>query len=69
MLKLITRWSERRDKAKERLEICKNCEHYVHETTQCLKCLCFMEAKTLLPSSECPIEKWGKYKEEQKWMR
>jgi hypothetical protein len=55
---------ERRKRiSKERLEICKKCEFYVESTTQCSKCGCFMKIKTLLPFSKCPIDKWGKDKE------
>lgn len=44
--------------AKERLEICKGCEHYINLTSQCKKCGCVMFAKTKLPHAECPIGKW-----------
>jgi len=42
----------------ERLAICEACEHYDKKKTQCLKCRCFMEYKTIIPSSKCPIGKW-----------
>jgi hypothetical protein len=45
--------------AKERLETCKGCEHYISLTSQCKKCGCVMFAKTKLPNAECPIGKWG----------
>jgi hypothetical protein len=49
-----------------RYDICKSCEHFVSATTQCLKCGCFMKAKTYLPFAECPAGKWGKIIRESK---
>lgn len=42
----------------ERLETCKQCEHFIKLTQQCGKCFCFMPAKVLMPSAECPEKKW-----------
>lgn len=53
----IERVSE--DVSKERLDICKQCEHLIKTTVQCKKCGCFMTAKTTLPHAFCPIGKWG----------
>lgn len=47
--------SEIREK---RLNICKECIHYINATTQCKKCGCIMPLKTKLPNAECPIGKW-----------
>lgn len=47
--------------AKERLAICKDCEHFIKVTTQCKKCGCIMQAKTTLPNASCPIGKWDVY--------
>ena len=58
MLKLDTPFTRRKEKAKERLDICKECDHYVALTTQCKECWCFMSAKTMWPSAECPLGKW-----------
>ena len=63
MLKIETKFAKRREIAKDRLEICNNCERYNAVTTQCKECLCFMSAKTLWPSAKCPLDKWGSYKE------
>lgn len=45
---------------RERLNICKQCEHakYLLGRCRCDVCGCFMELKAALPSSECPAEKW-----------
>jgi ribosomal protein L32 len=55
--------------SKERLDICKGCEHLIPVTHQCKECGCFMNAKTKLPNAVCPIGKWQavriSYKEEQ----
>lgn len=56
--------------AKERMEICKGCEHLIKLTHQCKECGCMMDAKTKLPNAFCPIGKWNavsiSYKEEIK---
>jgi hypothetical protein len=41
-----------------RLDICNQCEHLLQITSQCNKCGCFVKAKTWLPGSSCPINKW-----------
>lgn len=48
---------------KERLDICKQCEHYFKPTGTCKKCGCFMRVKTTLSFTECPIGKWESTKE------
>jgi hypothetical protein len=50
--------------AKDRMNTCLECEHFIRATKQCGKCFCFMEFKTTLKKSFCPIEKWTAYKEE-----
>lgn len=47
-----------KEQQKIRMEICKECPFFVSLTQQCLKCGCFMQAKTLLPHAECPLHKW-----------
>lgn len=47
---------------KDRMSICIECPHLIKLTKQCTKCGCFMEAKTRLPHSTCPIGKWGEVK-------
>jgi len=44
--------------AKERLEICYGCEHFIQLSKQCKKCGCFMRLKTKLKEATCPIGKW-----------
>jgi len=39
-----------------RLEICHSCEHF--SAPRCTLCGCFMNFKTTLTSSNCPIHKW-----------
>jgi hypothetical protein len=46
------------DVRKQRLEICKSCEHFIKITHQCTKCGCFMDLKTKLRTATCPINKW-----------
>lgn len=41
-----------------RLEICKGCEWFRHNTQTCRKCGCFMKLKTTLENASCPLEKW-----------
>lgn len=43
---------------KIRIELCNSCEHLVKPTRTCTKCGCFVDAKTRLKHSSCPIEKW-----------
>ena len=50
---------------KERLKICKGCEHYFKLTGNCSICKCFMRVKTSLSFSECAIGLWGKTEEIQ----
>lgn len=55
---LDTIFKRRYDISIKRLEICKTCEHYVERTSKCEKCGCFMEYKSLMMNTKCPIEKW-----------
>lgn len=41
-----------------RLAECKSCEHLFKPTNSCLKCGCFVQAKTWLKTEKCPIGKW-----------
>lgn len=47
----------------ERLNICRDCEHYFKLTGSCKKCGCFMRIKTTLSFTECPIGLWVATKE------
>lgn len=42
----------------DRLTICKECPFFLKPTKQCKKCGCFLPAKTAIPDSTCPINKW-----------
>ena len=44
--------------SKSRLEICNSCPNLIQLTKQCKKCGCFMQLKTKLDGSRCPIGKW-----------
>ena len=58
---LDTLFTRRYKVSKDRLAICADCEHFEPKRqNRCLKCRCFMDFKTLLPDSECPLGKWGK---------
>jgi hypothetical protein len=44
--------------AKERLEICINCDRLLKVTMQCKECLCFVKLKTKVRGQHCPLGKW-----------
>lgn len=44
-----------------RLKICNTCEHF--NPPRCTLCGCFMNYKTTLMSSNCPINKWSTLRE------
>jgi hypothetical protein len=44
------------DQLNKRLELCGSCEYSINK--RCLKCGCFIGAKTRLATSKCPIGKW-----------
>lgn len=46
------------ENANKRLEICSICSFYNKDSSRCLKCGCFMIAKTKLQAMVCPIGKW-----------
>jgi hypothetical protein len=41
-----------------RLDLCLSCEHLFEPTQNCKKCGCFIQAKTWLKNTSCPIKKW-----------
>jgi hypothetical protein len=41
-----------------RMSICLSCPDLIKLTNQCKRCGCFMELKTTLEQSKCPIGKW-----------
>ena len=42
---------------KERLETCNSCEHLT-QLRRCNKCGCFVDGKTKLVETSCPLNKW-----------
>ena len=42
----------------ERIAICNSCPELNDSLRQCKVCLCFVDAKTKLKSSSCPVKKW-----------
>lgn len=46
----------------QRLDICRECEHFKKTLKVCGICLCFMPAKTYLAREKCPLDppKWDK---------
>lgn len=43
---------------KERLDICRSCEHYERRVSTCKQCGCFMLFKCKIANLRCPIDKW-----------
>ena len=46
------------EEKQEKLNICLSCEHLFQPTKTCKKCGCFMDLKTKLKNTVCPIGKW-----------
>lgn len=44
-----------------RLSICRSCDNLHAKSELCKLCGCYVPAKTWLPSSSCPINKWTKF--------
>ena len=42
-----------------RMEICKACDQFSKEDIRCRKCGCFLQQKTSLTASKCPLNKWN----------
>lgn len=42
-----------------RMSICRQCDQFYAPLKTCNKCGCYMLAKTYIPSSKCPLNKWG----------
>lgn len=64
MIKLVTRWTKRREISEIRLKVCGECEHYILNEYRCDICGCNMKIKTEIPFSSCPLNKWKSYEEE-----
>ena len=48
------------DIVNKRMDLCKGCEFLLKPTNNCRKCGCFMDIKTKIATSRCPIGKWEK---------
>lgn len=46
----------------ERYNICLACDKLYKPTNTCKICGCFMNIKTWMPTQNCPVFKWDKYK-------
>lgn len=44
--------------AQERMAFCRACPEFITTVDQCKKCGCFMDSKTKLEASSCPLGKW-----------
>lgn len=66
MLEIDTIWQKYNRMAEERMKICVECDRFNETLSQCRECGCFMKAKTKWPMAVCPINKWGRYKEDNK---
>lgn len=42
----------------KRMDMCVVCEFFIPNTSRCSKCGCFMNFKTRLAASKCPVGKW-----------
>lgn len=48
----------RKEVAEKRLSICRECEKFIHKTSKCEECGCFMEYKSLILKAKCPLNRW-----------
>ena len=46
------------DVFKERMDICRGCEHFNAESERCNNCGCFLNIKATWNSEKCPLSKW-----------
>ena len=44
--------------AQHRIEICNSCEFLLEITRNCKKCGCFVDVKTKISHTSCPVKKW-----------
>ena len=51
--------------SEQRLEICRQCDKFNQQNSQCAECGCFMDYKTLLPYVSCPLDKWKAIESEE----
>ena len=60
MMKLFT-FKERQeieDMAKERMNVCLDCDRYENLLNRCKECGCFLTIKTRMKHLHCPLKKW-----------
>lgn len=43
-----------------RITICNSCEFLFTPTRSCKKCGCFVDAKSTIANTDCPMSKWPK---------
>lgn len=41
-----------------RMDICASCPHFDRAQIRCKECGCYLESKTAIKASKCPIDKW-----------
>lgn len=46
------------EEMEKRFNLCVACEYLIPEQSRCIKCGCYMNMKTRLQASKCPINKW-----------
>ena len=49
---------DKENQSQTRLDICKSCDQLVPVVNVCKQCGCFMNIKTRIYSSTCPLKKW-----------
>lgn len=47
-----------REEAALRVQLCKQCPHYLPNSHQCALCSCFIPAKASLGTETCPADNW-----------
>lgn len=59
MIRFVTQGGIATDEAIDRRrEVCRGCEFFDPEWSQCEKCGCFTPLKTQLTTERCPVGKW-----------
>jgi hypothetical protein len=44
---------------KSRMDICRSCQYFSRSDVRCRHCGCYLEPKTSLRASKCPVNKWS----------
>lgn len=47
-----------KERYKDRMTTCLDCEHYSSSLNRCKKCGCFLILKAALKDTKCPMGKW-----------